>query len=234
MGSSYAMRIWLNPNLMAAHGIAASDVADSILHQNIEAAPGNTNGHFVSFNLNTTSTLSTPAEFNNIVIKNQNNTLIHLSDIGQAELGDDSNLVSAYFNGLPATMIMVKVLPTNNPLTVVKNIYKLMPSLQRLLPAGVEMHEVVNAASYIKSSVDEVLRTMLETILIVVTVIYLFIGSWRAVLIPIVTIPLSLIGICFFLMQLNFSINILTLLAMVLAIGLVVDDAIVVVENIFR
>lgn len=233
-GSSYAMRVWLNPSLMAAHGVAASEVADSITRQNSQAAPGSTSGRYVSFNLNTTSTLSTAQEFSNIVIKNQNNTLLRLGDIGKVELGDNSNEVSAYFNGLPAALVMVSVLPANNPLTVVNSIYKMLPNIERSLPDGVQMHEVVNAASYIHSSVDEVIRSMLETILIVVAVIYMFIGSWRAVLIPIVTIPLSLVGICFFMMQLNFSINILTLLAMVLAIGLVVDDAIVVVENIFR
>ncbi|MCK4870423.1 MAG: efflux RND transporter permease subunit [Gammaproteobacteria bacterium] len=234
MGTQYAMRIWLEPDKMTAYNITPQDVIKALQAQNVQSSPGSLNSSATNFNVTTNADLTSAKQFNNVIIKNVNGNIIHLNDIGHAKLGSDRETISVKYNGKPASMIFVTSRTGANPLTVVGSIKKLLPSIAQNLPSDMHLHEVINIASYIKASIKEVLFTLLEGIFIVSFVIFMFIGKLRTIFIPIVTIPIALIGICFLLMALNFSINMLVLLAMVIAIGLVVDDAIVVMENIFR
>jgi multidrug efflux pump len=234
LGRSYAMRIWLDPEQMAARNVTATDVSQALTQQNIQAAAGNTKGADVNFAVDVNSELRQAADFNEIIIKKDKDALVKLKDIGNAELGPSSDKIGAVFNGERAAMIFIKLLPAANPITVVREINNLLPAINKALPYDLQAHVVIDAGSYIKESIKEVIKALLSAALIVIVVIFLFTASLRAVIIPVVTLPLSLIGACCIMWLLNYSINTLTLLAMVLAIGLVVDDAIVVVENILR
>jgi len=234
LGGTYAMRLWLNPVAMAAHHVTPLEVRQAILAQNVQAAPGQTKGQYVTFNLSANTDLSTAKQFNNLVIKNSNGVLVRLKDIGKAVLGDRDDKINAVYNGQPATMVFIKTLPGANPLTIAQRVYEHLPGIRQSLPSDLKVNVVYDSAKYIHASIEEVLQSMLEAVAIVVLVVFLCLGALRSVLIPVITIPLSLVGVCFFLLLMKYSINTLTLLAMVLAIGLVVDDAIVVVENIFR
>ena len=233
LGGEYAMRLWLDPTAMAAYHLTMNDVMQSLHQQSVQSTAGTLDGQ-TEQNVTLNSDLNTVGEFNNIVIKQAGNAAVHLSDVGEAQLGNETYKINAFYNGQAAVMIFVKPQTGANPLSVVSDIEKMLPAIQQQLPSSVKCNIVVNAATYIKASIKEVIKTMAEAIIIVALVIFLFLGNFRAVLVPLVTIPLSLIGICFFLMILGYSINLLTLLAMVIAIGLVVDDAIVVMENIHR
>ncbi len=233
LGGQYAMRLWLNPIAMAADGLTMQDIINSLRSQNVQSTVGGLDGK-TQQNIMLNSELNDSTAFNQIVIKQSGNSVIRLSDIGEAKLGNESNKINAFYNGKPAVMIFVQPETGANPLTLVNNIEKILPGIKQQLPSGLQLNTVVNAATYIQASIKEVIKTMLETIIIVAVVIFLFLGSLRTVLIPLVTIPLSLISVCFFLMLMGYSINLLTLLAMVIAIGLVVDDAIVVMENVHR
>ena len=234
-GNQFAMMISLDPNALAAHNLTPQDITSALNNQNVQSAPGTFDGLGQSLNLATNSDMTTADQFNQLVIQSKNGMTTHLVDVGHAALGVSSNdYVKAYYNGDPTALIAVMPQPGANPLSIVKQVEALLPNITQALPDGLSMHEVVNTATYIQASIKEVIKTLFEALLIVSLVVFLFLGSLRAVLIPIVTIPVSLIGICFVMYTLSFSFNILTLLAMVLAIGLVVDDAIVVMENIFR
>jgi multidrug efflux pump len=233
LGGQYAMRLWLNPKAMAAYGLTMQDVIGSLNNQNVQSTVGSIDGK-TQQNITLNSELDTAESFNQLVIKQSGDSVIHLSDIGEAKLGDETNKINAFYNGKPAVMVFVKPEAGANPLAAVDSIEKILPNIKQQLPNGLSLNTVVNAATYIRASINEVMKTMLEAIVVVVLVIFLFLGDLRSVLIPLVTIPLSLIGVCFFLMLMGYSINLLTLLAMVIAIGLVVDDAIVVMENIHR
>ncbi|MBY0378551.1 MAG: efflux RND transporter permease subunit [Gammaproteobacteria bacterium] len=234
-GNEFAMLLSLDPNALAAHNLTPQDVATALNNQSVQGAPGTLNGSGQSLNLATNSDMTKVEQFNNLVIKNQQGIVTHLSDVGYAALGVSSgDNVKAFYDGDPATMLAIMPQPGANPLSIVKRIQAVLPTITQALPQGLSLHEVVNQAIYIKASIKEVIKTLIEALIIVSIVVFLFLGSLRAVLIPIVTIPVSLIGICFIMYALGFSFNILTLLAMVLAIGLVVDDAIVVMENTFR
>lgn len=233
LGGQYAMRLWLNPHAMAAYGLTMQDVINSLKSQNVQSTVGGLSGA-TQQNITLNSELTDAAAFNRLVIKQSGDSIIRLHDIGEAKLGNESNKINAFYNGKPAVMVFVKPEMGANPLAVVNDVEAILPNIKQQLPAGLKLNTVVNAATYIRASIKEVIKTMLEATAVVTVVIFLFLGSFRTVLIPLVTIPLSLISVCFFLMLMGYSINLLTLLAMVIAIGLVVDDAIVVMENIHR
>ena len=234
-GNLFTMLLTLDPNALAAHNLTPQDVATALNTQSVQGAPGTLYGSAQSLNLTTNSDMTTEEEFNHLLIKSSNGISTYLSDVGHAALGiNGSDTVRAFYNGNPVTMLAVMPQPGANPLSIISKIEKVLPSVVKNFPQGLQLHEVVNSATYIKASIKEVIKTLIEAIIIVSIVVFLFLGSKRAVLIPIITIPVSLIGICLVMFGLDFSFNTLTLLAMVLAIGLVVDDAIVVMENIFR
>lgn len=233
-GRTFAMRIWLDPQKMAGFNITPTDVQNAITNNNYQSAPGATKGEFVAFNMYADTDLHDPKQFEQIVVKNDNGVLIKMKDIGHVELGAQDYDSIVTYNGQQAVFLGITATPTANPLTVINDVRNLLPQLQKGFPAGLTATIAHDSTKYIRAALYEVVKTIIEATIIVVVVIFLFLGSLRSVLIPVVTIPLSLIGVCTFMLFLGYSINLLTLLAMVLAIGLVVDDAIVVVENIHR
>src|SRR6476646_8042993 len=233
-GQTFAMRIWLNPDKMAALGVTPVDVRNALATNNFVTAAGQVKGDFVQTTINAETSLDNAAAFGKLVVAQRGDALIRLDDISTIELGPETADSSSVFNGLKAVFIGIFATPTSNPLTVIGDVRKAFPDIQRQLPAGMESAIAYDATKFIDASIKEVETTLLEAALIVIVVIFLFLGNLRSTLIPIVTIPLSLIGVMFALLALGYSINLLTLRALVLAIGLVVDDAIVVVENIYR
>ncbi|MBC7210972.1 MAG: efflux RND transporter permease subunit, partial [Pseudomonas sp.] len=219
---------------MAARNLSASDVAEAIRQNNFQAAPGQTKGQYVSANININTDLTSVDQFRQMVVRRDGDTLIRLSDIGTAELGATSYDTSGIMDGEPAVFIGLHATPAGNPLTIVGAVQEMMPQIRETMPPGMTANIVFEVARFIQASIDEVVKTLIEAVVIVAVVIFLFLGSLRSVLIPLVTIPLSLIGAAAIMSLFGFSINLLTLLSMVLAIGLVVDDAIVVVENVHR
>lgn len=233
-GQSLSMRIWLDTNRMAGRGITANDIAEAIRKNNYQAAPGKMKGEYIVSNINVSTDLISVNDFKNLVIRNDGDNLIQLKDVATVELGAASLETSATNNGKPAVFLGLQPTPKGNPLIIVDGIKKFLPEIKKTLPPGAAVELSYETARFIDASIDEVLHTFIEALIIVILVIYLCLGSLRSVLIPIVTIPLSLMGSMAIMMLFGFSINLLTLLAMVLAIGLVVDDAIVVVENVHR
>jgi multidrug efflux pump len=233
-GRVFAMRIWLKPDRMAALGISPSDVYRALGNNNALAAVGATKGAAITINLNASTSLHTVDEFKRLVVKEQKGAIIRVQDIADVVLGAESYDSTVSFNGQHATFIGINVLPTANALTVIKDVRAVLPQIAAQMPNGMALTIPYDATAYINDSIDEVVHTLVEALIIVVIVIFLFLGSVRSVLIPVVAMPLSLVGAFFLMLALGFTINLLTLLAMVLAIGLVVDDAIVVVENIHR
>ncbi|HWA25457.1 MAG TPA: efflux RND transporter permease subunit [Lacunisphaera sp.] len=230
----FAMRIWLRPDRLAAHGLSALDVRAALSAQNVLSAVGHTKGAMISINLDARTDLRTAEEFRRIIVRDRDGSVVRLGDVAEVVLGAESYDAVVRASGSTATGMSVSVLPTANPLTVIAAVRRLWPELTAQLPPEIKAGIIYDATAYIQSSIDEVMQTLIEAIVIVCIVIYLFLGSFRAVLVPVIAIPLSLIGGGLFMLALGFSINLLTLLAMVLAIGLVVDDAIVIVENIHR
>jgi multidrug efflux pump len=233
-GQVFAMRIWLDPDRMAALSVTPLDVRTALASNNFTSAPGQVKGDFVQTNIDAKTSLDNPAAFGRLVVLNRGDALIRLSDVAEIELGPQSSDSSSVFDGLKAVFIGVYATPTANPLTVISNVRKAVPEIQRELPPGLEAAVAYDATNFIRASLWEVVKTLSEAAIIVVVVIFLFLGNLRSTIIPIITIPLSLIGVLGLLLALGYSINLMTLLALVLAIGLVVDDAIVVVENIYR
>jgi multidrug efflux pump len=231
---TFAMRIWLKPDKMAALGISPSAVQDALAHNNYLSALGRTKGSMVSVNLIANTDLRTPDEFRQMVVKEQNGTVVRLGEIADVALGAENYEADVRFNGEQATFMGIWVLPTANSLEVIKDVRAALPQIQLQLPTGMKLGIPYDSTEYIQDAITEVLRTLTETLLIVVVVIFLFLGSIRSVLIPVVAIPISLIGAVFLMLAAGFTINLLTLLAIVLSVGLVVDDAIVMVENVER
>lgn len=232
--SDFAMRIWLNPTKMAAYGITASDVQNAIKGSNSVSAAGKLKADYIEIDINAHTDAASIEDFKNIVLKSANGQLIHLEDVASIELGANTYDSRVLFNGKSSITTAISNTSTSNPLTVVAGLYDVLPSVIDSLPPGMKAEVVYDATKFINSSIEEVTKTLVEAAVIVIIVIMAFLGSVRAMVIPLVTIPLSLIGSMFLMMSMGFSINLLTLLAMVLAISLVVDDAIVVVENTFR
>ncbi len=233
-GNTFAMRVWLNPQRMAGVNVTADDVTQALMKNNYQSAPGNVKGYFVASSVEANTDLKNTEEFSNIIVKSVDQTVVRLKDIAQVELAAETYNSSVKINSQQAVFIAIKNTPSANPLQVVKNIRQQFPIFERNLPPALKMDVAYDSTKFIQSSIKEVIRTLIEASLIVMAVIFLFLGSFRVVSIPLVTIPLSIIGVFTALLILGFSINLLTLLAMVLAIGLVVDDAIVVVENVHR
>jgi multidrug efflux pump len=231
---TFAMRVWLKPERMAALGIAPSAVRDALGRNNYLSAVGQTKGSMVSVNLVANTDLRTPEEFRQLVVKEQDGVVVRLGEIADVQLGAENYEQDVRFNGEAATFMGIWVLPTANTLDVVKQVRDAMPQIQAQLPAGMQVGIPYDSTEYIKDAINEVLRTLIETLLIVIVVIFLFLGSFRSVLIPVVAIPVSLVGAVFLMLVAGFTVNLLTLLAIVLSVGLVVDDAIVMVENVER
>jgi multidrug efflux pump len=233
-GRTFAMRIWLKPERMAALGISPSQVQEALANNNYLSALGRTKGSMVSVNLIANTDLKTPEEFRQLVVNEKDGTVVRLGEIADVVLGAEDYESDVRFNGEAATFMGIWVLPTANSLDVISRVREAMPEIQAQLPVGMKAGIPYDSTAYIRDAIKEVLTTLSETLLIVIVVIFLFLGSWRSVLIPIVAIPLSLVGAVFLMMLVGFTINLLTLLAIVLSVGLVVDDAIVMVENVER
>jgi multidrug efflux pump len=231
---SFAMRIWLNPKKMAEFNVTPVQVSQALVNNNYISANGYTKSNYIQVNVSADTYLHNIKQFKNLVVANDGGTLVRIKDIGTVELGSQKYDAGNIMNGEKAVVMGIFTTPTANPLTVVGNIRKILPSLRAQLPAHLKLRVAFDRTTFIRSSISEVVKAVVETILIVIIVIFLFLGSARSVIIPIIAIPLSIIGDLFIMFYLHYSINLLTLLAMVLAIGLVVDDAIVVVENVSR
>src|SRR6266436_5242100 len=231
---TFAMRIWLKPNKMAALGITASAVRDALSNNNHLAALGQSKGSMVSVNLIANTDLRTADEFRQLVVTEDKGVVVRLGEIADVVLGAQNYEQDVRFNGETATFMGIWVLPTANSLEVIKKVRAAIPEIQAQLPPGMKAGIPYDSTAYIQDAINEVLTTLTETLLIVIVVIFLFLGSFRSVLIPVVAIPISLIGAVFLMLLFGFTINLLTLLAIVLSVGLVVDDAIVIVENVER
>ncbi len=231
---TFAMRVWLKPDRMAAYGISPSAVRDALARNNYLSALGRTKGSMVSVNLVANTDLRTADEFRQLVVKERDGVVVRLGDIADVVLGAENYEQDVRFNGETATFMGVWVLPTANSLDVIKRVRAELPAIEAQAPAGMKIGVPYDSTEYIQDAIDEVLSTLTETLAIVIIVIFLFLGSVRAVIIPIVAIPISLIGAVFLMLAAGFTINLLTLLAIVLSVGLVVDDAIVMVENVER
>src|SRR5213075_2148748 len=222
------------PDQMAARGVSPSDVHDALSKNNYLSALGSTKGSAVSVNLVANTDLRTADEFRRLVVKEDKGVIVRLGEIADIQLGAENYDSDVRFNGQTATFMGIWVLPTANSLDVIKSVRDTLPAIQEQLPSGIKLGIPYDSTAYIQDAINEVLHTLGETLLIVVIVIFLFLGSFRSVLIPIVAIPISLIGAVFIMLAAGFTINLLTLLAIVLSVGLVVYDAIVVVEKVER
>jgi multidrug efflux pump len=231
---TFAMRIWLKPDRMASLGIAPSMVRDALARNNYLSALGRTKGSMVSVNLVANTDLRTAEEFRQLIVKEQGGVVVRIGDIADVVLGAENYEQDVRFNGEAATFMGVWVLPTANTLDVIAQVREALPQIRAQLPAGMKVGIPYDSTEYIHDALSEVLRTLTETLVIVILVIFLFLGSFRSVLIPIVAIPISLVGAVFLMLIAGFTVNLLTLLAIVLSVGLVVDDAIVMVENVER
>ncbi len=231
---TFAMRVWLDPRRMAALNVSPVQVRAALAANNYLAAVGATKGQLIQVNLTANTDVRSIAEFKQLVIREQGGAIVRLGDVADVALGAEDYDTEVRFSGKTAVFMGIWVLPNANALDVIKAVRAELESLKKELPDQVEASVAFDATDYIQGAIDEVVSTLLETVGIVVLVIFLFLGSFRSVLVPIVAIPLSLIGGVFLMQAFGFTINLLTLLAIVLAVGLVVDDAIVVVENVER
>jgi multidrug efflux pump len=231
---TFAMRVWLKPDRMAAHGISPSALREALARNNYLSALGRTKGSMVSVNLIANTDLRTAEEFRQLVVKEKDGVVVRLGDVADVVLGAENYDEDVRFNGETAVFMGVWVLPTANTLDVIGRVRDAMPDVEAQLPAGMEVGIPYDSTEYINDAITEVLTTLSETLIIVILVIFLFLGSMRSVLIPIVAIPISLVGAVFLMLLAGFTINLLTLLAIVLSVGLVVDDAIVMLENVER
>lgn len=233
-GQTLAMRLWVDPIKLAARDLTASDLANALRANNVQAAPGALRGQDHLIPITAATDMRSVQAFRDLVVKRSDNSVVRLGDVATVELGGQNYDSSFLSSGANAVSIGISPTPDGNPLEIVAGVNELLPELQRVAPPGMEVINIFDEARFVNAAIDEVIKTLLEAVVIVILVIFLFLGTLRAVIIPIVTIPLSLVGAAALMLAFGFSINLLTLLAMVLAIGLVVDDAIVVVENIHR
>jgi multidrug efflux pump len=233
-GMKYALRVWLDPSKMAAVDLTASDVMTVLNANNYQSATGQATGEFVLYNGSADTQVSNVEELENLVVRSGEGEIIRLSDIAKVSLEKSHDVYRASANGQEAVVAAINAAPSANPINIAADVLELLPQLEKNLPSNISMNVMYDSTIAINESIQEVIKTILEAALIVLVVITLFLGSFRAVLIPIVTIPLSLIGVAMVMQAMGFSWNLMTLLAMVLAIGLVVDDAIVVLENVDR
>jgi multidrug efflux pump len=233
-GRVFAMRVWLKPEALAAVGLSPSEVRASLQSNNALAAVGSTKGSMLSVSLVANTDLKNVDEFKKLVVAQRNGTIIRLADVADVVLGAEDYNTEVKFGGQTATFMGIWVLPTDSTVEVIKRVREVMPEIERALPNGLHVKIAYDGTQYIDDALKEILHTLVETLIIVMIVIFLFMGSLRSVLIPIIAMPLSLVGALALMLMFGFTINLLTLLAIVLAVGIVVDDAIVVVENIER
>jgi len=230
----FALRAWLDADRMAAHGVTATDVNSALANNNYLATLGAAKGQAVTVDLRAGTDLHSVDEFRQLVVKQANGALVRLQDVATVVLGAENYDLNVAFSGRNSVFIGIKVAPDANFLDVAARVRTLFPSIAEQLPSGLTGKIVYDATKFVNTAVHEVVVTLIESLAIVTVVIFLFLGNLRAVLVPVVAMPLSLVGTFFVMLLLGYSINLLTLLALVLAIGLVVDDAIIVVENVFR
>ncbi|MBF0330501.1 MAG: efflux RND transporter permease subunit [Candidatus Omnitrophica bacterium] len=233
-GRQFALRAWLDPQKMAARAVTAVDVSNALAANDFISAVGRTRGMMVTADLTAATGLHSVEEFKGLIIKSSGGAIVRLGDVANVTLGAEDYDTTVAFDGENAVFIGIKVAPTANLLTVIDGVRKAFPDVQSQLPQGLEGRIIYDATKYINNSIHEVVKTLVESLLIVTLVIFLFLGSFRSVVIPAVAMPLSLVGALFMMLIFGYTINLLTLLALVLAIGLVVDDAIIVVENVHR
>jgi len=231
---TFAMRIWLDPERMTALGVSPTAVEEVLRRNNYLAGVGKLKDRYFAVDLTATTDVSSVEDFRNLVVRQDGATLVRLTDIAEVELGAEDYDTTTLFKGIPSIFVGIEQAPGANPLVVAERVHEIMPALRAQLPTGLEVQIPYDASVFIEDSIEEVFKTLAEAVLIVLAVIFLSLGSMRAALVPAVAVPLSIIGGAFLMLLMGFSINLLTLLAMVLAIGLVVDDAIVVVENVHR
>ncbi len=231
---NFALRAWLDPQKLAAYGLTATDVSQALTANDYIAGLGTTKGQMVQVTLKASTALSSLEEFRNLVLKQEGGAIVRLSDVANVTLGSDDYESEVSFDGQKAVYIGIQVAPSANLLDVIKGVRAVFPEIQAQLPQGLSGQVIYDSTEFVNSSIEEVIRTLVEALVIVTLVVFAFLGSVRSVLIPVIAIPLSLIGTFAMMAVFGFSINLLTLLALVLAIGLVVDDAIIVVENVNR
>ena len=232
--SEYALRIWLDPEKMAAQNLSATKVMSALSANNVQTAAGNDNGYFVTYKNKVETTTKSVEELSNLIVTSNGDKLVRLRDIADIELNKSSDSSRAVANGADSVVLAINPTSSANPLTVAAKVRPLYDSIKNNLPDAIESDILYDRTIAINNSINEVIKTIVEATIIVLVVITMFIGSFRAMLIPVITIPISLIGVIMLLQSFDFSINLMTLLALVLAIGLVVDDAIVVLENVDR
>lgn len=233
-GKTYSMRIWMDPIRMAALRVSAADIVDAIDADNYQSAAGQTRGKLVQTNVNAVTDTSDPEVFKRFIIREEGANAVRLGDVAEVELGAENYDSLVMFDGVPSIYIGILGATDGNPLTTIKLVTAELEKLKKSFPPGLNTAIVYDSTEFIQASINEVIITLLQASVIVILVIFLFLGSFRSTLVPLVTIPLSIIGVLFFMQMMSFSINLLTLLAMVMAIGMLVDDAILVVENIYR
>ena len=233
-GKNFSLRAWLDPTKLAAYSLTASDISAALVKNNYIAGLGTTKGQMVQVNLTASTSLHSVAEFEELIIKQQAGVIIRLKDVAKVTLGADDYEASVSFDGNKAVYIGLQVASNANLLEVINRVHEVFPEIQAQLPEGMAGIIAYDSTKFVDSSINEVIHTLIEALLIVTLVVFAFLGSPRSVLIPVIAIPLSLIGTFSIMLMLGFSINLLTLLALVLAIGLVVDDAIIIVENVNR
>ncbi|API86005.1 efflux RND transporter permease subunit [Francisella uliginis] len=230
----YAMRVFPNTKLMAKYGVTTSDIATSIEANSLITAGGDLKGPYLNYVLSPKTSLTQAKDYKNLVVKKSGNQLIRLGDVAKVDLGSQTYDYSVKINGKDAVQAGIVVASNANQLDVVSDILKQLPEFERTMPKGLKVSVAYNSSTYIQDSIDDVIKTLIEAVIIVSIILFLFLGSLRAIIVPLIAIPLSIIGSFFLMTLMGFSINLLTLLAIILAIGLVVDDAIVVLENIYR
>ncbi|MGU5847543.1 multidrug efflux RND transporter permease subunit [Aeromonas hydrophila] len=233
-GTKYALRVWLDPAKMAAFNLTAADVMSVLNSNNYQSATGQATGYFTLYNGNAETQVNTTEELERLVVATRDGKVIRLADIAKVSLEKSHDTYRATANGREAVVLAINAAPTANPINIAHDVLEMLPSLKSNMPSTMEANVLYDSTVAINESISEVIKTIAEAAAIVLVVITLFLGSFRAVIIPIITIPLSLIGVVMVMQMFGFSINLMTLLAMVLAIGLVVDDAIVVLENVDR
>lgn len=231
---TFAMRVWLDPQKMAALGISPSEVRNALVSNNVLSALGSTKGSMVSVNLIANTDLQTVEEFRQLVVKQEDGVVVRLGEIADVVLGAENYESDVEFNGETATFMGIWVLPTANSLEVMADVRAAIPEIRAQLPTGMQVGMPYDSTEFVEEAINEVVQTLVEALVIVIAVIFLFLGSARSVLVPVIAIPISLVGAVFLMSMFGFTINLLTLLAIVLSVGLVVDDAIIVVENVER
>jgi multidrug efflux pump len=234
LGRRFALRVWLDPQRLAAVNLTSTDIAQTLRQNNYISAVGQTKDEFIKINLTSNTDVTNTEQFENLVIKSTEDTIVRLKDIARVELGSQTYENIALYKGKPSTYVAINLSPGSNPLSVAQRVKELLPDIESQLPSSLQVDLPYDASEFIDDSINEVIKTLIEAVIIVLVIVFLCLGSLRVAIIPSIVVPLSLIGGAFIMLVMGFSINLLTLLSLVLAIGLVVDDAIIIVENIHR